>query len=49
MIVDPGVNGKVTCRMIQVPWDQALDVILKQHGLTMVVERSISHAKKLKE
>jgi hypothetical protein len=49
MIIDPGVSGKVTCRMIQVPWDQALDVILRQHGLTMVIERTITRAKKLKE
>ncbi len=46
VIIDPGISGKVTCRMIRVPWDQALDVILKQHGLVMVVEGSVTQAKR---
>lgn len=45
VIIDPGISGKVTCRMIQVPWDQALDVILKQQGLVMVSEGSITRTK----
>ena len=49
MVIDPGIKGTVTCRMIQVPWDQALDVILRQHGLTMVVEGAVSQAAKLKK
>lgn len=47
VIIDPGISGKVTCRMIQVPWDQALDVILKQHGLVMVSEGSVTQAKRI--
>ena len=35
IVIDPGISGKVTCRLVQVPWDQALSVILKQHGLAM--------------
>ncbi|MCK5057609.1 MAG: secretin and TonB N-terminal domain-containing protein [Candidatus Aminicenantes bacterium] len=35
IVIDPGISGKVTCRLVQVPWDQALAVILKQHGLAM--------------
>jgi len=48
VIIDPGISGKVTCRMIQVPWDQALDVILRQHGLVMVSEGSITRAAPIK-
>ena len=35
IVIDPGISGKVTCSLRQVPWDQALSVILKQHGLAM--------------
>ncbi len=48
IIIDPGISGKVTCRMIQVPWDQALDVILKQHGLVMVSEGTITRTAPIK-
>jgi len=48
VIIDPGISGKVTCRMIQVPWDQALDVILKQHGLVMVSESSVARTTLMK-
>jgi type IV pilus assembly protein PilQ len=33
IITSPDVSGRVTTRMVNVPWDQALDVILKTHGL----------------
>ncbi len=33
IIASPHVKGTVTARLIDVPWDQALDVILKLHGL----------------
>jgi len=49
MVIDPGIEGKVTCRMIQVPWDQALDVILRQHGLAAMREGTVTHAAKLKK
>jgi type II secretory pathway component HofQ len=39
IVIDPTVTGKVTCRLIDVPWDQALDLILRQHGLAVVNER----------
>ena len=38
VIIDPGVSGKVTCRLINVPWDQALDLILRQNGMMMLKE-----------
>jgi len=33
MIIDPKVEGKVTLEFRDVPWDQALYVICKTHGL----------------
>jgi TonB family protein len=34
MLIDPAVQGTVTVKLRGVPWDQALDTIVKQHGLT---------------
>jgi type IV pilus assembly protein PilQ len=36
IVVDPGVRGKVTVRMKDVSWDQALDLILRMNGYAMV-------------
>lgn len=41
IVLDPEISGKVTCRLIRVPWDQALSVILRQHGLAMVQNGSV--------
>lgn len=35
MIIDSAVTGKVTIRLVNVPWDQALDLILETNGLGM--------------
>ena len=35
MILHPGIKGKVTVELKDVPWDQALSMILKMHGLGM--------------
>lgn len=35
MIIDNAVSGKVTLRLINVPWDQALDLILETNNLGM--------------
>ena len=40
IIIDPGISGKVTVRLIDVPWDQALDLILRTQGLAFIVEWS---------
>jgi type II secretory pathway component HofQ len=49
IIIDPGISGTVTCRMVQVPWDQALDAILRQQGLAMVEEEGkVQRATKIK-
>ena len=36
VVVDPGVRGAVTVRLRDVPWDQALDLILRMNGYAMV-------------
>jgi type IV pilus assembly protein PilQ len=33
VVLDPNVRGTVTLRLTDVPWDQALDVVLKNYGL----------------
>jgi type IV pilus secretin PilQ/predicted competence protein len=41
IIVQPGVNGTVTVELDSVPWDQALEQILKINGLGMQLEGNI--------
>ncbi|HVS65375.1 MAG TPA: type IV pilus secretin PilQ [Thermoanaerobaculia bacterium] len=41
IVIQPGVGGPVTVELNQVPWDQALDSILKVNGLGMDLEGSI--------
>ena len=35
MIIDNAVSGKLTLRLVNVPWDQALDIILETNNLGM--------------
>jgi type IV pilus assembly protein PilQ len=35
VVVDPGVRGTVTVRLRDVPWDQALELILRMNGYAM--------------
>ncbi|MEO8033346.1 MAG: type IV pilus secretin PilQ, partial [Acidobacteriota bacterium] len=39
--VDPQVNGTVTVDFVDVPWDQALDIILRQNDLTYDLEGNV--------
>jgi type IV pilus secretin PilQ/predicted competence protein len=41
IVASEDVMGKVTLRLTDVPWDQALDVILKTHGLDKVLEGNV--------
>jgi type IV pilus assembly protein PilQ len=41
LIVDPNVTGSVTIVLEQVPWDQALDIVLKNNGLGKVLEGTV--------
>jgi len=41
IIIDPGVGGSVTVELRDVPWDQALDLILRINGLDYVLENNV--------
>lgn len=41
IVIDPEVKGSVTVRLIDVPWDQALDVVLRTNGLGYVVQGNV--------
>jgi len=41
VVVDPGVHGAVTVRLRDVPWDQALDLVLRMNRYAMVREGRI--------
>jgi type IV pilus assembly protein PilQ len=41
MAIDPGVTGSVTVDFVDVPWDQALDLILRQNNLTFSLEGNV--------
>jgi type IV pilus assembly protein PilQ len=53
IVISPDVKGKVTVRMVNIPWDQAMDIILKMNGLGYVHEGNIlriaSHTSLAKE
>jgi type IV pilus assembly protein PilQ len=52
VITTDDVQGKITMRLLEVPWDQALDAILKARGLDMVRDGNIirvSTVEKLKD
>ncbi len=41
IVLDPGVRGSVTVELHDVPWDQALDLILKINGLDYALENNV--------
>ncbi len=41
LVVHPGVSGTVTVRFENVPWDQALDIILKMNNLRFAIEGNV--------
>ena len=41
IVVSPEVKGKLTMKLINVPWDQALDIILKTFSLGQSIEGNI--------
>jgi len=41
IITNDNVGGKISMRMVNVPWDQALDVILKTKGLGQIREGNV--------
>jgi type IV pilus secretin PilQ/predicted competence protein len=41
MAIDPAVSGSVTVDFVDVPWDQALEIILRQNSLAYVLEGNV--------
>lgn len=41
IVLDPGASGSVTVELHDVPWDQALDLILRINGLDYVLENNV--------
>lgn len=41
MVVGEGIKSKVTMKLVSVPWDQALDMILKMNGLGKIKQGNI--------
>jgi type IV pilus assembly protein PilQ len=41
IIIDPNVTGSVTLVLDSTPWDQALDIVLKNNGLGKVLEGNV--------
>jgi type IV pilus assembly protein PilQ len=39
--IDPSVTGSVTVDFVDVPWDQALEIILRQNSLAYVLEGNV--------
>lgn len=42
IVVGEGVKAKVTMKLVNIPWDQALDMLLKMNNLGMVQEGNIA-------
>lgn len=40
-VIDPEVGGRITIYLKEVPWDQALDIILKNNGLGKIFENNV--------
>ncbi len=41
VVIGENVKGKVTLKMMSVPWDQALDIVLRTKGLGMTHENNV--------
>ena len=41
IILAPDVKGKVTVRLVNIPWDQAMEIVLRMNGLGYAVEDNI--------
>ena len=41
VIFDPGVRGTVTCNLVDVPWDQFLDLVLKNNKQGRMLEGNV--------
>jgi len=41
IVLAPDVKGKITVRMVNIPWDQAMDIILRMNGMGYALENNI--------
>jgi type IV pilus assembly protein PilQ len=41
IVLSPDVKGKVTVRLVNIPWDQAMEIVLRMNGLGYAVEDNI--------
>jgi len=41
IVLDPSISGKETLVLNDVPWDQALDLVLENHGLDKMLEGNV--------
>jgi type IV pilus assembly protein PilQ len=41
VVFDPAVRGVVTCNLVDIPWDQALDLILKNNKIGKTIEGNV--------
>lgn len=41
VVLDPSVRGSVTLVLDEVPWDQALDIVLRNNGLTKEIDGNV--------
>ena len=41
VVVDANVSGSLTLVLDEVPWDQALDIVLRDNGLSKVLEGNV--------
>lgn len=41
IVVDPGISGRVSCQLEQVPWEKALDWMLQLNGLDMIYKGNV--------
>jgi TonB family protein len=41
IVVDPGIEARVSCKLTQTPWDQALSWMLQLNGLDMIVNGNV--------
>ena len=41
VVLDPSVHGTVTLVLDEVPWDQALDIVLQNNGLTKELDGNV--------
>lgn len=48
-VLQPGVSGRVSLRLTETPWDQALEVVLRSHGLDYLLQGGVLRVGALSE